>query len=421
MTVWFHLRIPFLTGCLCALALTGCVSTGSSSSSGGTSLASGSPAAERPSAAAAQGRRGQLSLTVRPDPSTGPSALRVVLYEEREAVGATAVQVETRFIGRDMSAPVRPQNTELTRVRLNKAFAKHAETLNKQFRASLQKPEIAKHPTCETATAIEQRAGQKIWFTLNKDLPDEERYCYVVPKGKIPPAFGNPLARLMLLGVQIPLLAHAEVGAHLVADPNITATQLEDTKVLRPFYTGDAIKGSGALKEVGSFVNASLPGTSLRRKVTLLADMVQKLETTELRRTSEGRQTPYPSGAAILFDQRGPADAKAVLLASLIQSVAPETRIVLVEIDDRYLLGVDMPSDARDHTMRLNGFGRGPSIFVVTDPATPVPPGGTAEPAFSAALDDGVITNEEADVVYSVSRFGATAGTRRGVRTGAGA
>ncbi|EDP66463.1 hypothetical protein BAL199_15418 [alpha proteobacterium BAL199] len=110
----------------------------------------------------------------------------------------------------------------------------------------------------------------------------------------------------------------------------------------------------------------------------------------------------------MLIGQSGPADAKAVTIATILRTLSPETRLILAEKGGHYLLGLGIPARDGD-VVFVDTEDReydGLQTYVVIDPSGEAPLGQVVEPELQGIVADGTVTNDETDLLYDMGPDG---------------
>ena len=141
--------------------------------------------------------------------------------------------------------------------------------------------------------------------------------------------------------------------------------QVDELHVM-PDHKKVAGRYAPALAPLAAAVRQQTARMSAREQVNWLLGFFQTIPYDQLlnRYTSNGAgfQTPY----GLLLKNRGDCDTKSVALASLLRSLYPGLRLVMVYVPEHAFIGIGLPQGTGDYALRLGGVP-----FVLADPTGP--------------------------------------------------
>lgn len=356
-----------------------------------------------------------ITLPVAPATSdSGTGAETVLRLTATERNGDAVVRFEARSTGRILA-------TGTTRIERSKVIPNlmraaspdaYAETVTAMDAAAARrKSEIlegidreiialysGKYPTCAEASTSEHSAGRKVSLWLHGSAPgiDEKgMVCLIVPPGS---KFPGQAMELMMGVIEAPVMADLKTQREFGLSRKRVSDANGERVVLGPFTPGFSAEAAVELLPVAQFIRSVAPTGSIRQQVAMAVGAVQDLGTTEIRRTGDARESPFPGAAALLLDGEGPVDAKATLLAGLVLGIDPGIRIVLFEVGGNVLLGVSIPVGRGDLGIENPSMsGTDPKLYLVLDPRAPAPPGSVSDPSLKPVFADGILRRGEVD------------------------
>jgi hypothetical protein len=96
-------------------------------------------------------------------------------------------------------------------------------------------------------------------------------------------------------------------------------------------------------------------GSESRAYVNLLLSWVQSIPYNNLENRLTSNGAGYLPPLAVITNNQGDCDSKAVLMASLIRSLLPEVKMVLVYLPNHAVLGISLPFRNNEPIVRLGG------------------------------------------------------------------
>jgi hypothetical protein len=112
-------------------------------------------------------------------------------------------------------------------------------------------------------------------------------------------------------------------------------------------------------------------GSESRAYVNLLLSWVQSIPYNSLENRLTSNGAGYLPPLAVITNNQGDCDSKAVLMASLIRSLLPEVKMVLVYLPNHAVLGISLPFRNNEPIVRLGGTDyllmetSGPAIMTI--------------------------------------------------------
>lgn len=125
--------------------------------------------------------------------------------------------------------------------------------------------------------------------------------------------------------------------------------------------------------------------------VNLLLSWVQSIPYNELEDRMSSNGAGYLPPLAIIRQNQGDCDSKSVLMASLIRSLLPDVKLVMIYLPQHALLGISLPTRSNEQTFSFNG-----SDYLLMEPTGPaVMPLGSIATTTSSAINSGLISYEQ--------------------------
>jgi len=112
-------------------------------------------------------------------------------------------------------------------------------------------------------------------------------------------------------------------------------------------------------------------GSESRSYVNLLLSWVQSIPYNSLENRLTSNGAGYLPPLAVINNNQGDCDSKAVLMASLIRSLLPEVKMVMVYLPNHAVLGISLPFRTNEPIVRLDGTDyllmetSGPAIMAI--------------------------------------------------------
>jgi hypothetical protein len=125
--------------------------------------------------------------------------------------------------------------------------------------------------------------------------------------------------------------------------------------------------------------------------VNLLLSWVQSIPYNELEDRMSSNGAGYLPPLAIIRQNQGDCDSKSVLMASLIRSLLPDVKLVMIYLPQHALLGISLPTRSNEQTFSFNG-----SEYLLMEPTGPaVMPLGSIATTTSSAINSGLVSYEQ--------------------------
>jgi hypothetical protein len=125
--------------------------------------------------------------------------------------------------------------------------------------------------------------------------------------------------------------------------------------------------------------------------VNLLLSWVQSIPYNELEDRMSSNGAGYLPPLAIIRQNQGDCDSKSVLMASLIRSLLPDVKLVMIYLPQHALLGISLPTRSNEQTFKFDG-----SDYLLMEPTGPaVMPLGSIATTTSSAINSGLISYEK--------------------------
>jgi hypothetical protein len=125
--------------------------------------------------------------------------------------------------------------------------------------------------------------------------------------------------------------------------------------------------------------------------VNLLLSWVQSIPYNELEDRMSSNGAGYLPPLAIIRQNQGDCDSKSVLMASLIRSLLPDVKLVMIYLPQHALLGISLPTRSNEKTFSFDG-----SDYLLMEPTGPaVMPLGSIATTTNSAINSGLISYEQ--------------------------
>jgi hypothetical protein len=341
-------------------------------------------------------------LRLNADSTKTMGGYRVVLTasEDGTLVDRQEVVVSADAVRADMLSHLSPDRADATFRAIDEELQQRLAPIFEAQR-DLERRLIVTYPSCDDIPEGERRATFSFSSRAGSgDSEESVKHCVVVPPGGAPEA--NAIMALWLEMTKAAKAFEADIPnrydfvevALLWSDRAPT----RNGKVIRPYYAGIVRKATGSFEGIGDFIQRVTAGRDSREVVEAAASLVQSAET----EPSDSLGTSFRSPGSVLVEGRGQLDAKAAAIAALIRTALPRSRILLMELNDAFLLGVAVPPRKGDVVME--DLARGPgNNLVVLDPSAPVPLGRVVQPGLRKVVPGGRVTVFDARMLYDLS------------------
>ena len=125
--------------------------------------------------------------------------------------------------------------------------------------------------------------------------------------------------------------------------------------------------------------------------VNLLLSWVQSIPYNELEDRVTSNGAGYSPPLTVIKQNQGDCDSKSVLMASLIRSLLPDVKLVMVYLPQHALLGISLPTRSKEQTFNFGG-----SDYLLMEPTGPaVMPLGEIAASSNNAINSGFVSFEQ--------------------------
>jgi len=143
-------------------------------------------------------------------------------------------------------------------------------------------------------------------------------------------------------------------------------TTHDQINAVKPDHARFANISSADLKSIKPSILEKFSIKNIRKVTNYVLGFVQSIpySTLESRLTASGAGFNPP--LKLLWENQGDCDSKVTLTASILRTLMPRIKMVLVFIDNHALIGIEIPAKSDDLTITLNG-----ASYVLAEPTGP--------------------------------------------------
>jgi len=128
-------------------------------------------------------------------------------------------------------------------------------------------------------------------------------------------------------------------------------------EAIKPDHLRYILENTAALLPVAQAVYNKLPSnTETRSYVNLVLSWVQSIPYNELNNRVTSNGAGYLPPLSVVANNQGDCDSKTVLMASLVRSLIPEVKMVMVYLPNHALLGIVLPFRTDEQTIKIDGM-----------------------------------------------------------------
>jgi len=168
-------------------------------------------------------------------------------------------------------------------------------------------------------------------------------------------------------------------------------TTYNNTQAIKPNHVKFATLSASDLKPMKPVIMEKVSIKNIRKATNYVLAFVQSIpySTLDFRIDSSGAGFNPPQ--KLLWENQGDCDSKVTLTASILRSLMPRIKMVLVYIDNHALIGIDTIAKANEITITLDG-----TTYLLAEPTGPALfPVGTLNHASELAITQGQYTAEK--------------------------
>lgn len=138
-------------------------------------------------------------------------------------------------------------------------------------------------------------------------------------------------------------------------------------KAVKPDHLRYISENKAALIPIAQAVYDKLPANSeTRAYVNLVLSWVQSIPYNKLENRLNSNGAGYLPPLSVVANNQGDCDSKAVLMASLVRSLLPDTKMTMVYLPNHALLGIVLPLRNNEQTIHVNGLN-----YLLMEPTGP--------------------------------------------------
>lgn len=128
-------------------------------------------------------------------------------------------------------------------------------------------------------------------------------------------------------------------------------------KAIKPDHLRYISENEAALRPIAQAAYDKLPTNSeTRAYVNLVLSWIQSIPYNELENRLNSNGAGYLPPLSVVSNNQGDCDSKTVLMASLVRSLLPDTKLTMVYLPNHALLGIVLPFRRNEQTIDINGF-----------------------------------------------------------------
>jgi hypothetical protein len=128
-------------------------------------------------------------------------------------------------------------------------------------------------------------------------------------------------------------------------------------KAIKPDHLRYISENKAALLPIAQAVYEKLSTNSeTRAYVSLVLSWVQSIPYHELENRLDSNGAGYLPPLSVVANNQGDCDSKTVLMASLVRSLLPDTKMTMVYLPNHALLGIVLPFVSGEQTITIDGF-----------------------------------------------------------------